>query len=73
MEKGLALPGGGVPQSDQAQLARLSGDNGSARTSQSTHTVGTAQQMPLHTCAACIDTHNLHALGAGEVNPGTTV
>ena len=55
MEKGLALSRGSVPQSNQAQLARLSRDNGAAGTSQSTYAVGTAQQMPLRTCAACTD------------------
>ena len=57
MEKGLALPRGRVPQSDQAQLACLSRDNSPAGTSQGTYIVGTAQQMPLHTCAACADLH----------------
>ena len=59
VEKGLALPRGSVPQSDQAQLACLGRNNGPVGTSQSTYIIGTAQQMPLHTSAACANLHNL--------------
>ena len=33
MEKGLALPRGSIPQSDQSELASLGRDDGLARTS----------------------------------------
>lgn len=72
MEKGLTLPRWSVPQSDQAQLARLGRDNGPARTRQSTYTVGAAQQVPLHTCAACTGTYSWHLTEATGVRPGTT-
>lgn len=57
MEQGLALPCSSIPQSDQTQLACLGRDNELARTSQSAHTVGTPQQVPLRTCAACSGMH----------------
>lgn len=69
VEKGLALPRGSVPQSDQAQLACFSRHNGPAGTSQSTYIVGTAQQMPLHTSAACTNLHKLSSSwGPGTAN-----
>ena len=72
MEQGLALPCGSVPQSDQSKLAGLGRDDGLAGTSQSAHAIGTPQQMPLHSCAACRSMYVYSHLPVGALQRGTT-